>query len=305
MSTRRCRARRKKSRRLPRKARRRAAPQEPLPTGAGVKTAIIDTCVEGNHDELKGASPRPSTRFRRHPATVSRRTMEPRWPASSPAMTSSMARRRAPRCCPLKPFPSPAEENEVAATSREIALSMDWAAKAGAQVMNLSFACPADPLIERIVAAAYRKGIGLVAAAGNAGPSFPPLYPAAYPEAIAVTATNRKRQVYRAANRGKQFPYPRRAWTCSPPTSATRTAWIRELLRRRGSQRRRRVDPRKAPEGRSRRDPRGVAEYRRPRPRRGQERGGLRRVNQQAAVPSPKPRCRNDGVARPERRRTG
>ena len=69
--------------------------------------------------------------------------------------------------------------------------------------MNLSFAGPADPLIERVVAAAYRKNIGLIAAAGNAGPASPPLYPAAYPEVIAVTATNGKLEIYGAANRGK------------------------------------------------------------------------------------------------------
>ena len=69
--------------------------------------------------------------------------------------------------------------------------------------MNLSFAGPADPLIERVVAAAYRKNIGLIAAAGNAGPASPPLYPAAYPEVIAVTATDGKLEIYSAANRGK------------------------------------------------------------------------------------------------------
>jgi subtilisin family serine protease len=69
--------------------------------------------------------------------------------------------------------------------------------------MNLSFTGPADPLIERAAAAAYLKGIVLIGAAGNAGPNSPPLYPAAYPEVIAVTATNGRRQIYSAANRGK------------------------------------------------------------------------------------------------------
>ncbi len=95
------------------------------------------------------------------------------------------------------------EDNEVNATTREIWLSLVWAAKTGAQVMNLSFAGLADPEIERAVAAAYRKGIILVAAAGNAGPSSPPLYPAAYPEVIAVTASDGRRGIYSAANRGK------------------------------------------------------------------------------------------------------
>ncbi len=73
----------------------------------------------------------------------------------------------------------------------------------GARIANLSFTGPADPLIEHEIAAAYRKGLVLVAAAGNAGPASAPLYPAAYPEVIAVTATNGRQEVYSAANRGK------------------------------------------------------------------------------------------------------
>jgi subtilisin family serine protease len=104
---------------------------------------------------------------------------------------------------PVRAFAFSKEENEVAATSQDIAFAMNWAAISDAQVMNLSFAGPADPLVERATAAAYTRGIVLVAAAGNAGPSSPPLYPAAYPEVIAVTATNGKRQIYSAANRGR------------------------------------------------------------------------------------------------------
>ena len=83
------------------------------------------------------------------------------------------------------------EENEVAATSREIALALNWAAVQNARIANLSFAGPSDPLIEREVVAANANGLVLVGAAGNAGPLSAPLYPAAYPEVIAVTATDR------------------------------------------------------------------------------------------------------------------
>ena len=172
-------------------------------TGAGVKLAIIDTCVEGNHDELQGAV--ASTFDAVPPASGSCKPENHGTAVASLIAGHNKLHGTAERASLLsaQAFSFTAEDNEVAATSREIALSMDWAAKSGAQVMNLSFACPADPLIERVVAAAYRKGIGLVAAAGNAGPTSPPLYPAAYPEVIAVTATNGKREVYSAANRGK------------------------------------------------------------------------------------------------------
>ena len=59
-----------------------------------------------------------------------------------------------------------------------------------------------DPLLERIIKAAAEKGVILVAAAGNDGPKAPPAYPAAYPDVIAVTATDEKDKLYGKANRG-------------------------------------------------------------------------------------------------------
>ncbi len=178
-------------------------PGKPLPTGAGVKLAIIDTCVEGNHDELRGSI--ASSFNAAGPASGNCKPENHGTAVASLIAGHGKLHGTAEHAALLiaQAFSFTSEENEVAATSREIALSMDWAAQAGAQVMNLSFAGPADPLIERVVAAAYRKNIDLIAAAGNAGPNSPPLYPAAYPEVIAVTATNGKLEIYGAANRGK------------------------------------------------------------------------------------------------------
>lgn len=47
-----------------------------------------------------------------------------------------------------------------------------------------------------------RRGIIIVAAAGNRGPASPPLYPAAYRSTIAVTATDARSRIYSRANRG-------------------------------------------------------------------------------------------------------
>ncbi len=179
------------------------APQKHQPTGTGVKLAVIDTCVEQNHAELQGSVASSFDAIQRgsgsckpedHGTAVAS-LIAGHYKLNGTAEGASLLSAQA--------FSFTREENEIAATSREIVLAMDWAAAEGAQVMNLSFAGPADPLIERVVAAAYRKGIDLVAAAGNAGPASGPLYPAAYPEVIAVTATNGKQQIYSAANRGK------------------------------------------------------------------------------------------------------
>ena len=79
---------------------------------------------------------------------------------------------------------------------------LDYAAAHGAQIVNMSFAGPKDALIERGIAAAAAKGIVMVAAAGNAGPKSPPLYPAANPNVIAVSATDAQDKLFAASNRG-------------------------------------------------------------------------------------------------------
>jgi subtilisin family serine protease len=87
-------------------------------------------------------------------------------------------------------------------TSLQLLKGINWAFDAGARIMNMSFAGPMDPLLERIIKAAAEKGVILVAAAGNEGPKAPPVYPAAYPDVIAVTATDEKDKLYAKANRG-------------------------------------------------------------------------------------------------------
>jgi subtilisin family serine protease len=87
-------------------------------------------------------------------------------------------------------------------TSFAIDKGLQWAADNNARVVNMSFAGPADPTLQRMLAAAYDKGMVLVAAAGNAGPQSEPLYPAADPNVIAVTATDGNDQLFKMANRG-------------------------------------------------------------------------------------------------------
>jgi subtilisin family serine protease len=87
-------------------------------------------------------------------------------------------------------------------TSFAIYKALRWAADNGARVVNMSFVGPQDPDMHRLLAGAYAKDLVLVAAAGNAGPQSAPLYPAADPDVIAVTATDSRNAVFKAANRG-------------------------------------------------------------------------------------------------------
>ena len=88
-------------------------------------------------------------------------------------------------------------------TTFNILKGLEWASEKGVRVINMSFAGPRDPSLERALKAAHDKGIVLIAAAGNAGPKSPPLYPGADPNVIAVTATDVNDKLFSGANRGR------------------------------------------------------------------------------------------------------
>ncbi|MFM9935002.1 MAG: S8 family serine peptidase [Novosphingobium sp.] len=83
-----------------------------------------------------------------------------------------------------------------------LAEAMEWLMAQGAPVINMSIAGPPNALLEKLVAIAGSRGRMIVAAAGNSGPSAPPVYPAALPGVIAVTAVDPALRVYRYANHG-------------------------------------------------------------------------------------------------------
>ncbi|MFO1109217.1 MAG: S8 family serine peptidase [Bradyrhizobium sp.] len=87
-------------------------------------------------------------------------------------------------------------------SSYVIIKSMNYAVLHGAQIINMSFAGPKDLLIERGIAATAARDVVLVAAAGNAGPKSPPLFPAANPNVIAVSGTDSQDRLFTASNRG-------------------------------------------------------------------------------------------------------
>jgi thermitase len=78
-----------------------------------------------------------------------------------------------------------------------------WAVDHGANVINLSLASDTDSAeMKEAIDYAWNKGAVIVVAAGNGGKSDP-VYPAAYPNCIAVTATDSHDQLYPFANYGR------------------------------------------------------------------------------------------------------
>lgn len=92
-------------------------------------------------------------------------------------------------------------ETDIAETY-DLVRAIDLLASRDVTVINMSLSGPHNLLLERTVALVAEKNIIQVAAAGNDGPRAKPVYPAAYPAMIAVTAVDRNFKPYRRAGRG-------------------------------------------------------------------------------------------------------
>lgn len=88
-----------------------------------------------------------------------------------------------------------------------VAEALAWMARQKVPVINISLVGPANALLERIVKVVVRKGHIIVAAVGNDGPSAPPLFPAAYPNVVAVTGVDARRRVLVEACRGEHVDF--------------------------------------------------------------------------------------------------
>lgn len=101
-----------------------------------------------------------------------------------------------------KILPVKALDNSGAGTTYSVAEGIIWAADNGAKVINLSLGNYADSqFLHDAIKYAYDRDIVLVSAAGNDNTERPG-YPAAYPEVIAVAATNANHEKASFSNYG-------------------------------------------------------------------------------------------------------
>jgi subtilisin family serine protease len=89
----------------------------------------------------------------------------------------------------------------------EIAEAFTWLMREQVAVINVSLVGPANRTLESVVAGAVARGYLIVAAVGNDGPAAPPLYPAAWPGVVGVTAVDARRRVLPEAARGPQVKF--------------------------------------------------------------------------------------------------
>src|SRR5262249_10386455 len=169
-----------------------------LVRGANVPIAVIDSEIDVSHPDLEDAV---TKRFDAAGA--------PEKPhAHGTGMAGAIAAHRrllgtAPAARLLAGHAFSTTAATAASTTVNILKGINWSVQEGARIINMSFAGPRDPSLERALKAAYDKAIVLIAAAGNAGPKSPPLFPGAIPFVIAVTATDVDDKLFTAANRGK------------------------------------------------------------------------------------------------------
>jgi len=91
---------------------------------------------------------------------------------------------------------------EATCWSSTLTRGMDAAVQRNVRIINMSVGGPDDRLLARTVDAAMKRGIVIVSAAGNDGPSGKPSYPAAFRGVIAVTAVDASANLYSRATRG-------------------------------------------------------------------------------------------------------
>jgi hypothetical protein len=214
-----------------------------LATGSRVLIAVIDSGIDTSHPEIDGF------------VAASYDALDSKEPPHShgTAMAGAIVAHAnltgiapAARLLAVRAFG--AKNQGAEGTTLTLLRALDWAVARGARVINMSFAGPSDPELALALEAARKKGIVLVAAAGNAGAKSPPLFPASDSNVIAVTAVDADDQLFKLANRGKHIAIaapgvevlaaaPRRSYQMSTGTSiaAAQISGIAALLLERKS----------------------------------------------------------------------
>jgi filamentous hemagglutinin family protein len=170
-----------------------------IATGKNIKVAVIDSEIDSKHPDLEGTitgtyDALPSDDQTAHPHGT--------------GMAGAIASHKrllgvAPGAQLLAVRAFGVNSGGAQGTSLNIVKGLQWAVDQGAKVINMSFAGPRDPILQQAMKRLTDQGIILIAAAGNAGPKSPPLYPGADPSVIAVSATDVDDKTYKNANRGK------------------------------------------------------------------------------------------------------
>ncbi|MEN3383457.1 MAG: hypothetical protein V7608_3501 [Hyphomicrobiales bacterium] len=166
-----------------------------ITTGGSVLVAVIDTMIDAAHPDLQGvitaafdATGTPDKAHAHGTGIAGVIASHGKLTGAAPAVKILAVHAFAPKAW--------------GGDSMAILKGLDWSGKQSANIINMSFTGAPDEELHIMLRELRQRGAVLVAAAGNAGPQSKPLYPAAFPEVIAVTATDIDDRLFKMANRG-------------------------------------------------------------------------------------------------------
>ena len=171
-----------------------------LALGRNVLIAVIDSTVDTTHPELQGAVVRSFNAAGREDAAPDFHGTAVAGIIRAHGLIESAAPES--QILAVRAFRTNSDNMRPETTTHMLVVAVDWAVSNGAKILNMSFVGTHDPALQQLLRAANEQGVVVVAAAGNGGPTAPPVYPAAYPGVIAVTALDEADRPYAFANRG-------------------------------------------------------------------------------------------------------
>jgi hypothetical protein len=162
------------------------------PAEGKVVVGLVDTAVQGDVPTLQGFLDPAVTFLGDHPPPTDEIT---HGTAMAETILDGVARAfdaegAGGRAVPVSILPIDVYGGAESTSTFDVATGVYYALQGHANVINLSLGSESDsPLLDQLIALATDHGVIVVAAAGNT-PGTTPLYPAAYPATIAVTASD-------------------------------------------------------------------------------------------------------------------
>ncbi len=185
--------------------------------GRGIKIGMVDAAVDVTHPALKGQKITFKSFHKRSrrigpadhgTAVATILAGKPEWGGLLPGANlyaANMFERN--------------ETGKVVGNGVALLKGLNWLVRKGVKVINMSIAGADNKVIKKALKRVAAKGVVMVAAAGNWGPTAKPAYPAAYRKVVAVTAFNDRKLIYSNANNGSYIDFAApgvQIWTAVP-----------------------------------------------------------------------------------------
>jgi subtilisin family serine protease len=173
------------------------------PAGSGIRIGAIDGSLDASHPALRGAAivQRTFTSGREAATDTAHGTAIAAMLVGDASDESVSGLLRGATLFYAAIFQN--GKHGPVASSADFLRGIDWLVKSGVTVINASVTSTSrNAVVVYAMSLLPRGRLVLVAAAGNRGPSAPPVYPAAIPSAFAVTAVSIRGEPYRYANTG-------------------------------------------------------------------------------------------------------